>query len=1149
MLTLLCAVVSMAWGETETVFYTLTPTTGTNNGYANNCDIAINGITWNVTGNATFTPWRIGGKSLDKVDRTVYSKTAMGSEIDKVELSVGNASSITVNSLKLVVASDAAFSNLLDEVSATFSANSTITFEPTSGGKWDNNSYYKFIFNVSVSGTSNKFVEFSEAKFYKPSGSQQLTGEKFELLNGTPTTIVEGDYIITCNSSSDKYAMSNDDSNNTFKGKTDFAMDGNANIVTDDKTIIWHIAPRGEYWTIQSLDDDGQYAAYIGSSNGVTMTSTVDDKALWSYNGNNGFTNKANNATLYCNNSGNFSFTEIGTPVLTLYRMPDKYYVAGSWTTWETGKIEMTKKADGTFTLENQELPAEAQFKIIKVVTSAEGAATIWCGGTADGENYWVTVDNHQDISLNVDGGKNFYMPIAGTWTFIVNPTDATLTVDGDWPEWEYYLLGDFNEWEKVDSYKFSQVGETSIFTLNKPIQFEQKFKIKGFRGNEEKWIGAVSNGDFWVNAEHVGTELSLTTENDGENFYMNLSNKKSYWELEFDAVNMKLVLGNYLSDIAELPFEFDGGKGDIENKEGLTTTTGLGDDYSNSPKLQFKASSQELVLHFDERPGTLSFDIKGNSFSGGTFQVLTSEDGEDYDVLKEYTSISGATTGQHEEFDNLDENVRYIKWLYKQKSSGNVALGNIVLEKYVAPQSYTLNIDAVENGEVFVFYNDPDNNYPAIEDGDEVLESSEVMVSVSAEEGYEVKDIAVTDADGQRLELTEKETGISWTFTMPKSDVTVSCTVEEINYDQEEWVLTPLADLTEDDIFVIVGNNGDTFAMSNASNPPQAITVSIVNNKIITPVADNIKWNISGDETNGYIFYPNGDDENWLYLKDKDTNNGVCVGTKEDGHNLFIIKSGYLFNEATERYVGIYNSSNWRCYTSTSTNIANQTFGFYKLIQPEKFEFSINENASDGTDCYATISALGEGNWKVKGDVTVSTVVVENKVLTYPIQFVEGDVIPGDGAYLVKGAAGDYAFEKTKNPKEVDLGNNMLLSTGEGNIQTNAPTGETDNNKYYFYKLSLNAKSKAGSVGFYWGAPEGAPFTYGKAKQAYLAVPKTDAFTVQGFSFDGTTGIAEVESAVTGNDEVYTISGMRVDGSNLSKGVYIVNGKKVIIK
>ncbi len=825
----------------------------------------------------------------------------------------------------------------------------------------------------------------------------------------------------------------------------------------------------------------------------------------------------------------------------------DKYYVAGSWTDpdWAGGKIQMTKKSDGTYTLGEQELPAKAEFKIIK---EAPGGTTTWYGGEGN-DNYWVTADNHKDITLVSDYGQNFYIDVAGTWTFTVDPTGDTpkLTVGG-WPEWEYYLKGDFNEWEVVDSYKFTDEGQ-GIFTLNKPIKQGEKFKIYGVRGNEEKWFGAVSNGDFYVNAEYVDTELSLTTENGGENFYMNLSNKKSYWTLEFDPENMTLVLGNYLSDIAELPFEFDGGRNDIQNTAGLTTT-GLGTDYDYSPKLKFTAANNAVILHFDERPGTLSFDIKGNGFSG-EFVVQTSEDGETYTDLKTYTSLSNAETGQHEIIDNLGENVRYIKWLYKVKTNGNVALGNIKLEKYVAPQSYTLNIDAVENGEVFVFYNDPDNYYPAIEDGDEVLESSEVMVSVSAEEGYEVKDIAVTDADGQRLQLTEEEDGISWTFIMPQSNVTVSCTIEEINYDMEEWVLTDIADLEENDIFVIVGNNGDTYAMPNdkGTTPPDAVTVIVSMNKIITPVADRIKWNISGNAEDGYIFRPNGDEENWLYLKD--TNKGVCVGESEEtnGNHLFTIENGYLYNAATGRYVGIYGSVDWRCYTSTSTNIGGQTFAFYRLIQPEKFEFSISDKASDGTDCYATISALGEGNWKVKGDVTVSTVVVENKVLTYPIQFVEGDVIPGDGAYLVKGAAGDYAFEKTKNPKEVDLGNNMLLSTGEGNIQTNAPTGETDNNKYYFYKLSLNAKSKAGSVGFYWGAPEGAPFTYGKAKQAYLAVPKTDAFTVQGFSFDGTTGIAEVESAVTGIDEVYTISGLRVDGSNLSKGVYIVNGKKVIIK
>ena len=166
---LLCALVvgSSAWADDE-LYYTLEPAAGSNNAYASSCDVEIGGITWNITGNSTFQPWRLGGKSISDVDRTVYSKTAMGSAITKVELTVGEASSITVNSLKLIVASDASFNNQIDEVSKTFAASSTITFTPTSPAtEWANNAYYKFVFNVTVSGSSNKFVQFSEAKFYK----------------------------------------------------------------------------------------------------------------------------------------------------------------------------------------------------------------------------------------------------------------------------------------------------------------------------------------------------------------------------------------------------------------------------------------------------------------------------------------------------------------------------------------------------------------------------------------------------------------------------------------------------------------------------------------------------------------------------------------------------------------------------------------------------------------------------------------------------------------------------------------------------------------------------------------------------------------------------------------------------------------------
>ena len=164
---LLMSVLSIGqiWGA-EQLAYTLTPTAGGDNGYATASDLEVDGITWNVTGNSTFVPRRIGGKNLNGVDRTVYSKDAMSAAITKVELTVGTASSVTVNSLKLIVASDEDFSDVIDEVTEDFTASSTITFEPTSPAtKWATGAYYKFVFKVTIGGT-NKYVQFTEAKFY-----------------------------------------------------------------------------------------------------------------------------------------------------------------------------------------------------------------------------------------------------------------------------------------------------------------------------------------------------------------------------------------------------------------------------------------------------------------------------------------------------------------------------------------------------------------------------------------------------------------------------------------------------------------------------------------------------------------------------------------------------------------------------------------------------------------------------------------------------------------------------------------------------------------------------------------------------------------------------------------------------------------------
>ena len=135
----------------------------------------------------------------------------------------------------------------------------------------------------------------------------------------------------------------------------------------------------------------------------------------------------------------------------------------------------------------------------------------------------------------------------------------------------------------------------------------------------------------------------------------------------------------------ATLPFTFDDKKAAIETTTGLIHS-GLASDYNSSPHLKFDSADDYVILYFDGVPGTLTFDIKGNGSGSdpwaGTFTVQTSADGETYTDLKSYTSLSSK---QSESFANeLASDVRYIKWIYTAKTTGNVALGNIKLTSTV---------------------------------------------------------------------------------------------------------------------------------------------------------------------------------------------------------------------------------------------------------------------------------------------------------------------------------------------------------------------------------------------------------------------------------------------------------------------------------
>lgn len=153
----------------ESLTYILDGTiTGGTNGYTDASEITQGDKDWVVMGNTTMNPWRIGGKNLSNVDRPIYCTSTFGDNITKVVVEHGTASNITVNSMTLIVSASSNFNNPTT-VSGTFTANGTTTFNRPEGADWTNK-YFKIVYNVSVSGNTNRYLQFKKAEFYKQEG-------------------------------------------------------------------------------------------------------------------------------------------------------------------------------------------------------------------------------------------------------------------------------------------------------------------------------------------------------------------------------------------------------------------------------------------------------------------------------------------------------------------------------------------------------------------------------------------------------------------------------------------------------------------------------------------------------------------------------------------------------------------------------------------------------------------------------------------------------------------------------------------------------------------------------------------------------------------------------------------------------------------
>lgn len=164
-------------------------------------------------------------------------------------------------------------------------------------------------------------------------------------------------------------------------------------------------------------------------------------------------------------------------------------------------------------------------------------------------------------------------------------------------------------------------------------------------------------------------------------------------------------------------------------------------------------------------------------------------------------------------------------------------------------------------------------------------------------------------------------------------------------------------------------------------------------------------------------------------------------------------------------------------------------------------------------------------------------TSIDSNNTLTKSVEYVAGDIVPANTAVVVKGAKGSYNYYNTEEAATKTIEKNLLKG-----VTTDTKIEAASGVKRY-----ILTRADDGILAFY---RTNTGTINVKANRAYLEVPT--AMAVASFSLEGTaTGINNVVTT-TAKQGIYTISGVRLNATTtkeLPAGIYIVDGKKVIVK
>lgn len=666
----------------------------------------------------------------------------------------------------------------------------------------------------------------------------------------------------------------------------------------------------------------------------------------------------------------------------------------------------------------------------------------------------------------------------------------------------------------------------------------------------------SVTDGD-WLTLSGTNFEspIAFTCEaNDGAERTATVTLTYSYDNGQTVTKDVTVTQAAWVADYATLPFEWAGGaSSDFEKLAGVMTD-GLGSDYgaNHDPYLmKFDTTGDYIQVKCDQQPGKVTIGVKMiGGANASSIKVQGSADGETFTDIQTL-SISGAqnsilTLETTQPFAATDRFVRLEFTKGSNVGVGPITIAVVSSEPSIVVDPKEVSVDANENeGTLALAYENLD--ITAATDFDVVFYDAE---GAEVQNGYEWLAVEVmalpTAADTYGVSYmvdantaTEERTAYFKVYALDGDANEVysdMVTVTQAGY-VEPFTPTTYSlatSITHGIHYIIVSSKEDGAAKamgSQTSNNRASADVSISNGKATVNSADVYEFVISGPNADGFytIHDENANSTGYLYAASSSSNQLKTQETN-NANGMWSIEFDSETNAATIKAQGS-NTRNLMRFNSSS-NI----FSCYGSGQQDIYLFAKDNDEPSSVlvtireDFTATTFSCNKALDFTNADVTAQ-IITDEVGTTQTVT-----VVPAETGLYITGEPGIHEIPVADASAETDnVDSNKLKAVMED-------SQFATQNSVTFYAFG----KQKGKEAFYKIPTSGYNVPAGKAVLRITKANAPEMIVVNG----GTTGVDSLELTVDSLDgDVFDLSGRKVSNGQIQKGIYIVGGRKVVVK